>query len=155
MTTSKISDPIAEIMKREYEISNFIKNSNDSSVHYEYGINKSHDGLSIIDMAYIKIYTFNPKHTTSFLLFEDTRQISGSPLITKLSQLDDAIKYIQNVMSSNKIKSYTVKWSTKKDNKQIISYFVGIDMLDVVNKFYSGKNNNEYEIYEITLNPEA
>lgn len=148
-------DPIAEITKREALISAFIKQDNDSVVHYEYSVKKDHNGTCSIDVSIVSIHTYNPKHDTSFLLFEDTRSFDGSLINTKLVQLDDALKYLKGVTKSNKMNTYTIKWAKQNDSKTNTSYFWGTSMLDVIKKFFSGKNEYDYVIYEIMLSPES
>ncbi len=109
-----------------------------SSVHFVYDASTDHG----IDLS---IITHNPVHDTNFLFHKSW----GA---TEELALQNALKYL---MSHRDVEnSYTVEWHEK--NKPIVtSYFTGRDIFAVLNKFYHGKNPNDFAIFLIKLSPIA
>lgn len=75
---------------------------------------------------------------------------------TYIECLDKILQYIDK--TANSISTFTVTWCRKENgqlNETHISYFSCHDVVEVTDKFFTGKSVNDYVIYEIKLNPIA
>lgn len=97
-----------------------------------------------------KVCTYNPKHKTLFLLYE--QKVSEISLIDFLKNV---IKYLKNNYTNKTLNSYTVSWKNKQNIEIYKSYFYATDIEDLAHKFYSSKNKLDYIVYNIQLNPEC
>ncbi len=126
------------IEEMENEILKFIElnNSNKCSVEFVYSPSE-HLGIDLY------IITHNPVHKNPFLF-------SKSWGVTE----EDALKKACLMINKNKKteNSYTVTWEKIGGTTQN-SYFSGKNMHEVLDKFFFQKNQEEYIIFNIKLNP--
>lgn len=122
------------IFKLEHEIREIIYKDNKCDTSFIYGNT-------------YKVYTYNPSHNKSFLLYENNE-------LDKEKFLTNVLNFIKNKLPSQSIKTYTVKWSDG-NGKTFESYFAVNDFEEIAKKFYSDKtkNKHDYTIYSCTLNP--
>jgi len=113
-------------------------NCNKNSVHFKYE-------PSISNGINLSIITHNPVCDTSFLYHKSWGATEELALIS-------AFKYLKS--HKNIENNYTVEWF-EKNKPIVISYFTGIDIFDVLNKFYHDKNPNNFTILLIKLSPIA
>jgi len=128
------------VLKLEHEISTFISLDNGCTVHFEYDLK----GVPLNTHHIVSAYTVNPKSDETFLLKSATDYSK-----------EKALKQILDYVKAQKgLNSFTVKWM-KKDEIQTVntSYFYCHDVIDVIEKFFYGKNSVDYIVYEIKLNP--
>lgn len=145
------SNKIAEL---EDSISKIIFNDNKSVVRFDYKTlsNKfipKHGG---------KTYSFNKKQVIAYT----TNHNTGETFVLKVATGDsyeEALKDILYYVESHKkeMNSYTVIWRKKgnTNTQHEKSYFYCENALEVLNKFFEGKDIAEYTIYELKLNPIA
>lgn len=131
------------ILKLEHDISTFISSDNKCTVHFEYSIGKNPDKF-LTDHT-VSAYTVNPNSAETFLLKSETAD-------TKEHALKKLLDYVKAQKGLN---SFTVRWTKSGEAKPVVSYFYCHDVLDVVEKFFHGKNSVDYIVYEIKLNPSA
>ena len=129
------------ILKLEHDISTFIGTDNGCTVHFEYL------SRSLETEHTVSAYTVNPKSGETFLL-------KSANALTKELALKQILEYVKNQKG---LSSFTVKWYKKGTDALTVqtSYFFCHDILDVVEKFFAGKNPEDYIVYEIKLNPMA
>jgi len=137
------------ILRLEHEIVATIGADNGCTVHFEYGqcdstTPKNPGGLMNVDYVASAI-TINPITNEPFLLKTEQGD-------TKEKALKAILEYVKKQKGLN---SFTVIWMKKGDSKSNTSYFYCHDILDVVEKFFFGKNRIDYVIHEIKLNPAA
>lgn len=95
----------------------------------------------------VLIVTDNPVHNDKFLLCQRWG-------MTEYEALLSAYDYINIKMPYEN--SYTIEWKKNgQEEKTIKSYFVGKNMFDILEKFYYKKDDNNYTIFSIKLNPIA
>ena len=106
-----------------------------SSIQFEYKM-----------LAEVKAFTHNTQTGETFLL----KSVSAD---THIQCLVKILEYLEHTKKS--MNTYTVNWS-RVENGSLgtynTSYFYCHDVIEVVNKFFSGKNIRDYIIYEIKLN---
>jgi hypothetical protein len=137
--------------KLEHDIASFIGTDNGCTVHFKYEKDFSKNlGVVTSDNDYDQIvsaYTVNPKSGETFLLIKKTAK-------TQETALKKILEYVKNQKG---LSSFTVLWAKKGEASTSMntSYFYCHDVLDVVEKFFAGKDSVNYVVYEIKLNPVA
>ncbi len=112
-------------------------NSNKCTVDFVYSPSE-HQGMDLY------VITHNPVHKNNFL-FSKTWGVSEFDALQKcVDKLDKPDKPSEN--------NYTVTWEKIGGTTQN-SYFTGIDIEEVLKKFYFQKVKEEYIIFNIKLNP--
>lgn len=137
----------------EWQIMEIIKNDNANTVHFDWSY--SNDNLVLTTR------TYNQIHKISFIMCKKSMPIYAPD--SKIKLLEQTLEYLKINIPLKSVNTYTVHWAkktndpTKEDynSTPIIhtSYFCGVDMLDVCNKFYDGKISHDFIVYEIKLNP--
>lgn len=139
----------ADIIKLEDKITSIIK-TDGKTVHFDYSDNKTESFFSNQSVNYtVSAYTFNSKSGETFLL---KTVVAKSPI----QALEAILDYVTRTNESSS--SYTVEWCKKENGrlgKYNISYFYCKNPKEVLDKFYSGKNEDDYEIFLLKLNPIA
>lgn len=142
------------IIQLETMISDEIKKDNGATLNFNY--ETTPDGVTV------RVFTMNPKTKEFFLLSSATGPHQEVALNTVLN-------YVKN--HKREMNSYTVKWRKKnsidlmkeKNQEQIVedspstilSHFSCKNVIEVVEKFFEGKDSSMYIVYEIKLNPIA
>jgi hypothetical protein len=144
----------AKIIELEDKISQIVFSDNKRTVHFEYSTQEFETPFNALETAqtlYTKskkfqviAHTYNSQNKETFLLKTEV----GESYEECLQKIFD---YIQNRRKI--VNSYTVIWCKKKDNIRQTSYFFGSSVIEVVEKFFNGKDPNEYLVYEIKMNP--
>lgn len=127
----------------EHKISQLILNDNKCSTHFEYiqpCYQQSNNKLNIV--------TYNHTHNQHFLLCS----ASGNSF---LECLKSAYEYISKICRKEiELNSYTVSWASKIEGSHSRnSYFYGENIFEVLKKFYFDKNEADFIIHSILLNP--
>jgi len=137
----------------EWQIMEIIKNDNANTVHFDW----SYSDENLV----LTTRTYNSLHKTSFIMCKKTTSLlTVNP---KIELLEKTLEYLKINIPSKSINTYTIHW-TKKTNDPTkenfnqtpiihTSYFYGVEMLDVCNKFYDGKISSDFIVYDIKLNP--
>jgi hypothetical protein len=120
--------------------------SDNKTIHFEYDRFKEFDDEDYFHK--VSVFTFNPTTKEHFLV----KEVNYRPSFEVC--LNEILDYMINMKVSHK--SFTVLW-TKLENGRLgktnTSYFYCKNAKEVTDKFYHGKNEEEYEIYSIKLNP--
>jgi predicted restriction endonuclease len=122
----------------ESEISKLIKFDNGCHTHFEY--NKNEDET----LKSISVITYNPMKKEEFLLVD----ITCSDVLDGLTEALNWVRYHTQTETS-----YTINWSKIGEGKTYKSYFHAKNMKVALEKFYHGKKEHEYSIFEIKQNP--
>jgi len=131
------SDPHIAIARLQKDISRHLDLPLDKLI-----FNYSTEGEKVT----LELITINPKHDQSFLF----HSVIGADKVEALNSLLDYVdKHFR------KEQSYSVQWAQKGGGELHTSYFRARDMYDVLDKFYHGREKDEYLIFTITLNPIA
>lgn len=130
-------DQNIEIARIQKSISKWMELSLDKLV-FDY----TQDG----DQVKLNLITINPRHDETFL-FHTTE--GGD----KLTALQSMLEYVE--MKHAKKQSYTVQWAQKGTADLQTSYFRARSMYEVLDKFFHGRNAEEYTVFSIQLNPIA
>lgn len=144
----------AKIIQLEDKISKLIFSDNKRTVHFEYTNQEIETPFSVLESAqpvYTKstkyqviAHTFNSINQETFLLKSEVGE-SYEECLEKI------LTYIESTRQI--VSSYTVIWSKKRDNVRNTSYFFGSTIVEVIEKFFTGKDPNQYLVYEIKMNP--
>ena len=94
----------------------------------------------------LDLITINPKHDESFLFHSSV----GADKITVLNTMVDYA-----AKTYRRKQSYTVQWSQRGSGDLHTSYFRARDMFEVLEKFFHGRNQHEYVVFSLTMNPVA
>ena len=124
-----------KIIELEDQIANLVHKDNGRTVHFEYS-----------EGSLVTAYTYNHEIRETFLL---TRAIGFS----YNEALEKILEYVQS--NQKNYNSYTIQWSRKGRPERNVSYFYCQDVIEVINKFFEGKDKNLYIVYEIKINPES
>lgn len=125
-----------KILELEDKINSIVFKDNGRICHFSY--NREGDKFLVSAM------TYNSNNRESFLL----KKMKGNSYEECLSLILDYI-----IKSRKTMKSYTVNWFRKGKFENNISYFYCNDIIEVLEKFYEGKDKLLYEILEIKMNP--
>ncbi|MDP5170793.1 MAG: hypothetical protein NWR72_11150 [Bacteroidia bacterium] len=98
------------------------------------------------ELMQLNLITINPRHDETFL-FHTTE---GKD---KLEALQQMLEYVE--AKHTKKQSYTVQWAQKGKAELQVSYFRARNMYEVLDKFFHGRNADEYTLFSIQLNPIA
>lgn len=130
----------SKMIDLEDRISKVVFNDNKRSVRFDY---KSLDQVSKKEVF---AYTHNTDNGETFILKVVTCDTFESGLM-------EILKYVENHKKT--MSSFTVNWSKKGEGvyKPEVSYFYCEDMVEVMSKFFNGKDRSDYIIYEVKLNP--
>lgn len=90
------------------------------------------------------LVTVNPRHDQSFLF----QTMVGTDKIDALQKMLEYIR--QHYHHEN---SMTIQWIKVGENKLHTSYFRAKNMYEALDKFYYGREMNQYKIFSIVLNP--
>lgn len=123
----------------EADISNMIKSDNGCHTHFEYNRSNIDNTLKSISVV-----TYNPIKNEEFLLLN----LPCEDVVEGLTEVYNWVKY-----HTKQENSYTVNWSKAGEGKMYHSYFHAKNMRAALDKFYHGKKEHEYFIYDIKLNP--
>ena len=123
------------IFKLEHEIREMINKDNKCDVSFKYEKTKN------------SVYTFNPKHNQSFLLY------ASDETMDKEKFLNEVLLHLKHKLPNPISYTYTVKWLYK--GKTYSSYFAVNDFEDIGRKFYADKYKNKHDfiIVSCELNP--
>lgn len=133
-----------QIFDLERKISETIKQDNNRSVHFEYNKSLVNEHGMILKPFKVSAWTFNNINNESFLL----KCEEGESYADCLFKILD---WLENVPKSKDY--FTVRWKKIGVDGLNVSYFQCKDVIELVEKFYEGKNINEYQIFEIKMNP--
>ena len=100
---------------------------------------------TMINRTIVKVFTRNPVSKEFFLL-------SSAVSINTVSALEILLEYAQTHKSD--MSSFTVVW-VRRGGTQTTSYFYCKNVVELIEKFFDGKDPSLYIIYEIKLNPIA
>lgn len=124
-------------LQLESQISQFLTKGGHVTAHFKYE--------EVDDKLVLSVYTFNIKTNVNFLFHQSV----GSSTMTVLTKM---YKYIKEVMPEEN--NYTVIWGINGSEDINESYFRGIDIEQVMVKFYKGKKDrSEINVIEVKLNP--
>lgn len=123
------------IIELEDEIATIIQKDNGRTIHFEY-----------IGGNMVEAYTYNHNNKETFLL---TKKV-GQDYVDCLQKILDYVKQNQKTYDS-----YTVIWARKGRGERTTSYFYCRDIVEVIDKFFEGKDKNLYHVYEIRMNPSS
>ena len=124
-----------KIIELEDKIIEIVRKDNGAIVHFTY----EKDG----DNWKVTSFTYKANSGTSFIL----RVVEGT---SKENALSEILGFLKD--SKIGVNSFTVNWCRKGGNQQI-SYFHCKDVIEVCDKFFTGKDKSDYIIYTIKLNP--
>ena len=127
---------LEKLMDMENQISDIIRGDNGNYANFIYSQKD--------DTHNIKVITRNKISREFFLLVS----MSGSTPLDALSKSLDWLK-----LHKTQYNSYTVMWTKIPDGVPNKSYFWAKDMREVMDKFYDGKDDSLYKIFEIKQNP--
>lgn len=132
----------------ENEIANIIKNDNGCETRFEYesvtNIKNHNFNTTTLYEEEVRAMTFNPKTNESFLMFKATG-------VSEIKALENILDYVKNHRVT--YYSHTILWSNKRDNMMNTSYFYAKDAFEALSKFYHGKNREDYNVFEVKMNP--
>jgi hypothetical protein len=147
---------ITQITKIQHEIQSLLNKENGVSSHL------------INDSKSLNLVTYNPIHGETFLLHSIEHKYDSWLILTPDDKIDISsyeimLHYVKKLVGVIPIKeydtipknSYTLLWVKKDSVLTNQSYFYGETMIDVLTKFYYGKDKSQYNILEIKLNPSA
>ena len=138
----------------EHEICELIKKDNNSSAHFIW----SHTENSI----QCRVVTLNPRHNTHFLLCEQHVTFNPEQLseltTTKESYINSLYLSILRTIKKNLVHknetliNYMIEWNYKhSSDNAITSYFSGVDLQEVTDKFYFEKERNNIIVFQVRL----
>jgi hypothetical protein len=130
-------------IKLEYEIMSGIYKDNGNSTHFDYHVNVDES----TDNIKLDVVTYNPRHGSIMLL----TTVKGDSSVDCLQKV---LEYVKS-HSKKSEKSYTVIWSKSTNSELNKSYFSSVDADSALSKFYYGKNDNDFIVHEVKLNPIA
>lgn len=130
------SDPNIEMARLQKEVSRKLELPLDKLV-FSY---TEEDGGTKLELI-----TINPKHDQSFLF----HSLVAKDRLTALNEMFDYVN-----KHFRKEQSYTVQWA-QQSGELHTSYFRARDMYEVLDKFYHGRQKDDYIVFSITLNPIA
>lgn len=133
-----------EIFDLERKISEIVHQDNNRSVHFEYIRSLTNEYGVVTKPSKVNAWTFNNINNESFLLKSEEGN-SYSECLFKI------LNWLENVPKSKD--HFTVKWRKMGTEGLNVSYFYCKDVIELVEKFYERKNINEYQIFEIKMNP--
>jgi len=133
-------DSMSHIIDLEESIRNRIMKQNSSQVSFVYS--------SPNDKHKLEVITKNPLHKEVFTAIVTSEHVS------RLECLKEVDKYLQNIYDDKTTEylTYEITW-LKKSTERYVSYFYGKDPIEVMNKFYYGKDKNNYTIMKMELMP--
>jgi hypothetical protein len=142
------------IIDLEDKISKIVFVDNKRTVHFEYSQQEFETPFNVLESGqpvYTKTkhhqviaHTYNSGNRETFMLKSEV----GSSYEECLEKIHN---YILNHRKS--VSTYTVVWCKKQNTKQETSYFIGSSVIEVINKFFDGKDPDEYIVYTIKMNP--
>lgn len=132
--------PLETTIDLESQISTEIRKDNGSTVTFNYNY------TPFKTITSVKVFTVNPVTKEFFLLHSATAE-------TQQQALEAILNYVKT--HKNDMSSYTVRWSRKTDGVSYVSHFCSKDIIELIAKFFDGKDPYLYTIYEIKLNPVA
>jgi hypothetical protein len=132
------------VIELEHKISSSIRSDNGCYVHFDY------TPLSSIRIT-VSATTYNPVSKETFLLKSFIGE--GEMEIGVCDGLSKILKYVETHKKENH--SFTIVWSKKREypGSKTTSYFYCNDITDAIDKFFSGKEKEDYIIFEVKLNP--
>lgn len=144
----------SKIIDLEDQISKLVFKDNGRTVHFEYtsvdvetpinSIPGMPDLYTKVKKYKVSAHTYNSQTQETFLL----RSESGRSYEYCLERI---LVYVQ--CHRKTYNSYTVNWAKKGTNDKNISYFNGSSIIEIMDKFFEGKDPSEYNVYEIKMNP--
>jgi hypothetical protein len=144
----------AKIIQLEDKISKLIHSDNQRTVHFEYTNQEIETPFNVLESSqpvYTKTtkcqviaHTFNSVNQEAFLLKSEVGESYEECLEKILIYIESTRKVVN---------SYTVIWSKKGKHERNTSYFFGATLVEIVEKFFTGKDPNQYLVYEVKMNP--
>ena len=131
------------ILFLETTISEYIRKDNGCSVHFDYFKDASTGSDNI---THIRATTFNPVKQESFLLIE-------IPCKNQEDGLKSILEWVKSHTGVKDCSSFTVIWTKRGDYNTFKSYFYAENVRRVLDKFFFDKNEDEYVIHQIVMNP--
>lgn len=140
-----------EKLELETKIADIIEADNGctTSFEYEYVPTLIPDGTMgghVVDKNEVRAITYNPKNNERFLLLK----------VQESSEIDALYKILEYVENHRTVYySHTIVWRNLKEQlvRNNTSYFYAKNALEAMEKFYHGKNPNDYMVFEVKLNP--
>jgi len=127
------------ILFLETTISEYIRKDNGCSVHFDYF--KEDDNVTSI-----RATTFNPKKEESFLLIE-------IPCSNEEEGLKSILDWVKSHTGIKNCSSFTVIWTKRGEYNTFKSYFYAENVRRLLDKFFFDKNEDEYVIHQVIMNP--
>jgi hypothetical protein len=127
------------ILFLETTISEYIRKDNGCSVHFDYF--KEDDNVTSI-----RATTFNPKKEESFLLIE-------IPCSNEEEGLKSILDWVKSHTGIKNCSSFTVIWTKRGEYNTFKSYFYAESVRRLLDKFFFDKNEDEYVIHQVIMNP--
>ena len=128
-------DKNVELANIQNEIESYI-GLGENSVIFDYSSNNKLVSLHVI--------TVNPRHNQSFLFHKEEG-------IDKIDALKKMLDYVKNY--KDKESSYTIQWSTIKEDQLHTSYFSAKNVLGALDKLFYDRDPNSITIFSLNLNP--
>ena len=95
------------------------------------------------------LMSFNPHHTCSFLLHDETAK-------SEEKCYSQMLKFIQELPRSKDVKHYEIQWhDADNQGKLAISHFFGHSEFDALKKLYNSKDKSKIRFQSMTLRPNA
>lgn len=134
------------ITQLEEEIKSIIFNDNGCTATFEYNeIPNQYNSLMTKKHTQVVVRTFNSSKDETFIMCVKKGASAHDAL-------NEVINYLKLIKKSGS--SYTVRWRKKGEHMPLqSSYFYCDNILQVVDRFFTDKNVDEYVVDEIKMNP--
>lgn len=124
----------------ESKIQQIVFADNGNTVHYNYRINiDKKDGVAL------EVFTFNVRNETVMNMVN----VHGSSTIDCLTQVVDFLHKKEH----NIYRSFSIVWRLVGKPQSVISYFYAENENDAKQRFFYGKNEEEYMLLNVYENP--
>src|SRR5687767_8602920 len=132
------------IIELEDKISEIVFNDNKRNVHFDYKTLEYDVSFSVVESAGVEYKPVSKKQVIAYT----NNKANGETFILKIVTcesfelgLRDILTYVENHKKT--MNSFTVKWMKKNTQKIENSYFYCEDILEVVTKFFDGKDKSD------------
>lgn len=133
-----------EQIKYQHQISEILREDNGVSCHFDYHVNLMLDDETIK----LNVLTYNERHDEYMLM----HTVKGSSSIDCLSKMLD---YVRSTRAERQENSYTVTWKRTGESEIHRSYFRAVSEDEAQRKFMHEKDQADYSVESIVLNPVA
>jgi hypothetical protein len=133
----------------EDDISRTIMAENGCTAHFQYEDDKNVNMKGCENKPcprIITVMTYNPKTGETFLLKEVCAK-------SDIEGLEEVLKYTKS--HKKDYDTFSVVWVKRGEGKTQTSYFYCVDLLEAIEKFYYGKNREEYVVYKTEMSPKS